>query len=380
MRKIYQITYFTILAAVIYACGGAEAGNDKLAELQALKDQKKELEVQIAELENELMEIGAIAEKKVNKVLVTAKTLTAEPFIHRIEVRGEVASKKNVFVSAETMGKIKSINVTEGQKVKYGQLLLQLDAEILKNNIAEVKTQLELATTIFERQANLWEKNIGTEVQYLQTKNNKESLERKLTTLNSQLKQSNVYAPFSGIIDNIPARVGEMAQPGLPLVRIVNQDEMYISADVSESLLGSFSEGQKVEIYFPSQDKSVVSTIESLGQVIKSENRTFEIEVKLPRVNFPVKPNQVTVLKLVDYSNEKALVVPTKVVQRDSKGNYVYALKSNGDQKVATKVYIKPGVTYDQRTEILEGLNEGQVVALEGYRDLAEDVAVNITK
>ena len=380
MRKIYQITYLTILAAVVYACGGAEAGNDKLAELQALKTQKKELEVQIAELENELMEAGAIVEKKANKVLVTAKTLTAEPFLHKIEVRGEVASKKNVFVSAETMGKIKSINVTEGQNVKYGQLLLQLDAEILQNNIAEIKTQLDLATTIFERQANLWGKNIGTEVQYLQAKNNKESLERKLTTLNSQLKQANVYAPFSGIIDNIPARVGEMAQPGVPLVRIVNQDEMYISADVSESFLGSFSEGQKVEIYFPSQDKTVTSTIESLGQVIKNENRTFEIEVKLPRVDFPVKPNQVTVLKLVDYTNEKALVVPTKIVQRDSKGNYVYALKSQGDQKVATKVYIKPGVTYDQRTEILEGLKAGQIVALEGYRDLAQDVAVNITK
>ncbi|WP_258104837.1 efflux RND transporter periplasmic adaptor subunit [Marinoscillum sp. MHG1-6] len=380
MKQIFKISYLSILVAILYACGGSEAANDKLAELQKLKDQQKELEQQIAELEEELIETGIIKVKVANTVLVTELNMKPQPFDHKIDVRGAVSSRKNVIVSAEAMGKIQSIYVKEGQKVSRGKLLAQLDADVLRNSILEVKTQLELATTIYDRQASLWEQNIGTEVQYLQAKNNKESLENKLKTLKSQLNQYNVYAPFDGVIDDVPVRVGEMAQPGMPLFRVVSQREMYISADVSEAFLGRFTEGQKVEVYFPSMDKTVLSVIQAVGQVIKKENRTFNIEVSLPRVDFPVKPNQVVVLNMTDYHNEEALIVPTKLIQTDSKGSYVYELVKNGDTTKANKVYISPGVTYNQQTEVVGGLAAGQTIAFEGYRDLAQGVIVTVRK
>ncbi len=378
MKKIFNILPIILLAAIVYACGGTEAANDKLAQLETLKQQKAELDNQISELEKDLIASGELKKKEGNTVLVTSIAVKPISFKHEVEVRGEVSSKKNVMVAAETMGKISMIKVNEGQNVKKGQLLIQLDADILRNNISEVKTQLELATTIFERQSNLWKQNIGTEVQFLQAKNNKESLEARLETLDSQLQQSNVYAPFDGIIDNIPVRIGEMAQPGQPLLRIVNQKEMYISADVSESFLGKFSEGQTVSVFFPNINKRLTSKISSLGQVIKSENRTFEIEVELPTVDFIIKPNQIVVLNLVDYQNDNALIVPTKIVQKDSKGNYLYELVKKGQSTVSRKIYVDPGVSFDQQIEILSGLKEGQVIANEGHRELANDVAVTI--
>lgn len=378
MRKINQTYILIILATLVYACGGSEAANDKKAELESLKARKKEIVLQIAEMEQELMASGELGQGDVNEVMITAITLKPKSFEHRIEVRGGVASKKDVLLSAETMGRIEAIRVAEGQLVKKGQLLVQLDAEIIRNNIAEVKTQLELATTIFERQSKLWDQNIGTEVQYLQAKNNKQSLERKLATLNSQLSQANLVAPFAGVVDNIPVKEGEMAQPGMPMVRIVNPDEMYIAADVSESFLGKFDEGQEVEVYFPSQDQRLTSKIESVGQVIKSENRTFEIQVSLPQVDFPVKPNQVVVLDLVDYQSDSALVVPTKIIQTDSKGSYVYELVNKEGATRASKVYVTPGMSHELKTEVVKGLKTGQRVAYQGYRDLAPDVLVSV--
>lgn len=376
MRKINQT--LLVLSTLFFAAACGSSNEKSVEKLEELKKQSKDIQAEIKELEAELIANGLLSEPEVNKVLVSKIDLAPRNFAHKVEVRGGVASRKNVQVAAETMGKIISVPAKEGQKVSKGQLLVQLDAEILQNSVSELKTQLELATTIYERQAKLWKQNIGTEVQYLQAKNNKEALEKKLTTLKSQLDQSRVVAPFDGIIDNVNARVGEMAQPGMPLLRIVNQSDVYISADVSESYLGKFQVGQEVEVYFPAQDKKLKSTISSVGQVIKNENRTFVVEVGLPSVDFPVKPNQVVVLDLVDYSNEQALVVPTKIVQKDSKGSYVYELVAKGDLTVANKVYVQPGVSYDLETEIQSGLKAGQVIAFEGFRELAQDVAVDI--
>ncbi|WP_421878110.1 efflux RND transporter periplasmic adaptor subunit [Marinoscillum sp.] len=378
MRKINQtVILLTAVAILAYACGDSQAADDKMAQLKKLKEQQKELEGQIKELEKELKASGELT-NEVNEVFVTALNMQPTTFIHEIEVRGGVESRKDVVLSAETMGRIQSISVKEGQSVTKGQLLISLDADIIRNNIGEVETQLELATTIYERQEKLWKQNIGTEVQYLQAKNNKESLESRLATLKAQLRQSNVYAPFAGVIDNVPARIGEMAQPGMPLIRIVNQADMFITSDVSETHLGKFKEGQMAEVYFPTQDKTVQTTITNVGRVIKNDNRTFEIELSMPKVDFEVKPNQVVVVRLIDYKNDQALVVPTKIIQTDSQGSYLYEVVSADGMKKAKKVYVTPGVSFGLETEIKEGLTKGQVIANDGYRDLSPDVAVSI--
>ncbi len=378
MRKINQtVLILTVVATLTYACGGSEAAGDKMTQLKELKEQQKEIDGQIKALEKELEASGAL-KKDVNEVLVTAINLKPTKFTHEIEVRGGVESRKDVVLSAESMGRISVINVNEGQSVSKGQLLLQLDGEIIRNNINEVETQLELAVTMYERQEKLWKQNIGTEVQYLQAKNNKESLESRLATLKAQYRQSNVYAPFSGVIDNVIARVGQMAQPGMPLLRIVNQADMHITAAVSEAFLGKFKEGQMADVYFPTQDKTIATKISNVGRVIENDNRTFEIELSLPNVDFEVKPNQVVVVELVDYVNENAFVVPTKIIQTDSKGSYLYEIVTTDGAKKARKIYVTVGKSYKLKTEIVKGLKSGQTIANEGYRDLSQDVLVSI--
>lgn len=373
MRKINQtLTIVAIISLLAAACGQEE---DKMAQLKSLKDQRKELEAEIKTLEAELKADGLL-KVDVNEISVNAIKIAPVSFNHEVEVRGAVESRKDVVLSAETMGRIISVNVSEGQSVSKGQLLIQLDADIIRSNVGEVETQLELAITIFERQAKLWDQNIGTEVQYLQAKNNKESLESRLSTLKAQLRQSNVYAPFAGVIDNVPARVGQMAQPGMPLVRIVNQDDMFITAAVSESFLGKFTEGQIAKIFFPTQNKTVETKILSVGRVIENDNRTFELELRLPKVDFEVKPNQVVIVQLIDYKNESAFVVPTKIIQTDSKGTYLYEIVDESGMKKAKKVYVTPGLSYQLKTEIASGLKNGQLIANEGYRDLSEGVVV----
>lgn len=381
MKRVYQVLSILVLITMVASCSaGEEADGSKATQLEELKSQRASLDAQINELEAELRSMGELSENGGSKILVTSLELKEQPFVHNVQIRGGVASKKNVMLSAETMGKIKSIPVSEGQRVSKGQLLISLGADVVRASIKQVKTQLDLADQVFERQERLWKKNIGTEIQYLQAKTNKESLESQLATLNSQLEMTQVTAPFSGLVDDIPARVGEVTSPGTPLIRLVNPDDAYIVAEVSESFLSKFRKGQDVKVYFPAQDKRIVSRIQAVSNTIKPQNRTFELEIELPKMNFPFQPNQVVVLDLADYTNEKALIVPTKLIQRDAKGNYVYVISGTNGDKRAEKAHVTIGKSYNLMTEILEGLKPGQVVANDGHRDLTDGIPVTISK
>lgn len=372
--------YISIIATalVLAACGNGSDLDAKKEEVSALRDQINDLKQQITTLEEEIKaEDPTYGVVKINAVLVTAKKMLPEYFEHKVEVRGSVQSRTNVTVTSEIPGIIQKVKVTEGQYVKKGDLLFALDADIIKNNVAELQTSLELATIVAQKQENLYNQNVGTEIQYLQAKNNKESLERRLATAKSQLAQARIRAPFSGTIDQVNAKVGEMANPGVPLVRIVNQQDMHIKSDVSERFIGKFKKGDDVEVYFPTLDKRLVSKVSAVGQVVNQENRTFEIEVKLPS-GLDVRPNQVAVLNLRDYLNNEALVVPTKLIQRDRKGQYVYELVNENNKKVAKKLYVEPGITYDGITELTKGVRKEQLIAMKGYRDLAQGVVVEI--
>ncbi|MEP4093724.1 efflux RND transporter periplasmic adaptor subunit [Reichenbachiella sp.] len=371
--------YLLTLAILVSACSGKSELEEKKEAHKALKSQAAELQAQIKDMEKEIMALDSTFGKAANnKVLVTSINIQPQYFEHKIEVRGAVESRTNVNVSTQIPGEIKSVAVKEGDYVKKGQTLLMLDDEITRNNIAELQTALDLATIVFGKQTNLWNKNIGTEIQYLEAKNNKESLERRLATAKSQLKQFRVTAPFSGSIDAVSAKAGEMAQPGMELVRIVNPNDIHIKADVSERFIGKFKKGDDLDVYFPSQQKRIVSTIKSVGQVINSQNRTFEVEIKLPSLPFPVKPNQVVVLNMRDYSNETAIRLPTKLIQRDNKGNYVYELIKEKGKTVAKKLHVVPGVSFKNETEILEGVSLNQNIAFKGYRELSEGVVVSL--
>jgi membrane fusion protein, multidrug efflux system len=248
----------------------------------------------------------------------------------------------------------------------------------VRNSIAELKNSLALANTVYEKQAKLWEQKIGTEIQYLQAKNNKETLEHKLATANAQLAYALVKAPFSGTIDQLPVNEGEVAYPGIPLVRLVSQQNMFIKADASERFMGKFKTGDKVDIYFPTYDRHVTSTVSSVGQVINPENRTFVVEVVLPKVDFVTKPNQVAVLELRDYISDATLVVPTRIIQKDDDGQFIYVIDDRGGKLVAKKVHVVTGISFDTKTEIIKGIHGSERIVDEGYRDLTEGVEVEL--
>ncbi|MEQ6119564.1 efflux RND transporter periplasmic adaptor subunit [Reichenbachiella sp. MALMAid0571] len=377
MKNILLIIGLTLIIAT--GCDNKPEVEKKKEELKNAQSELKDLSTKISNLEKEIAALDPdFGKKEIKKTLITALNAEKKYFEHKVEVRGSVESRKNVTVSPEIPGKIKSILVKEGQKVQKGQTLLTLDASIIRNNIEELETSMELSKTVYERQANLWKKNIGTEIQYLQSKNNYESLERKLATLNSQLDQAIIKAPFDGSIDEVIAKEGEIAQPGMPLFRIVNPNDVYIRSDVSERFIGVFKSGDEVDVHFPSQNKTIVSTITSVGQVINSQNRTFEIQVAVPSGFSSIRPNQVVVLKLKDYINEEAITVPTMVILKDSKGSYVFNIVKEGSELVAKKAHIETGVSYNNATEILSGINPGQKIANKGVRDLAEGVLVSL--
>jgi RND family efflux transporter MFP subunit len=313
-------------------------------------------------------------------VLIKAERIKTQDFRHKIQVQGEVASRKNITIGAEAMGRVTQVNVTPGDMVKRNQLLVKLDAATTENRIKELKTALELARTIFKKQQNLWEQEIGTEVQYLEAKNRKESLERQLATAQSQLEMAHIKAPFNGRINDVNVNMGELVQPGLPVLSMISQEEMYLKADVSEQYINDFTTGDSVEVYLPSIKKSFATVVSSVSYVINPANRTFQLEIEVNDYIENLKPNQFARLTLVDYENENAIVVPSSVVQQDNVGDFVYLVKTENNRKVAEKARVERGKTHNGKTEILSGIKAGDEIISEGYRDAVNGIAVRLAK
>ncbi|EMR02790.1 efflux RND transporter periplasmic adaptor subunit [Cesiribacter andamanensis] len=367
------------LVLLAAACSGGTEIDAKKAELKEKKKELQDLRAQISELEKEIAEADPAFGQEVREAqLVTVLPVKQETFEHFVEVSGDVRSDKNVTISAEAMGVVERVLVTEGQQVRRGQSLMSINADVLRNNISELKSQLELATAVYERQKNLWDQKIGTEVQFLQTKANKEALENRLSMLLSQLAQANVTAPFAGTIEEVLIRAGEAASPGMPMLRLVSLQDMSIRADVSERFVGSFKQGDAVEVYFPSLDKTITSTIKAVGQVINPNNRTFTLEARLPNDSELLRPNLLAVLRVKDFEQEGALVVPTHLIQRDRKGDFVYVVEDRDNAKQVTKKHIETGLSYQNETMIKSGLQPSDVLVNEGFRQVSEGVNVKV--
>ena len=370
--------YFLLIANLIVACGG-ETLEDKKQKLGKLKSQAVTLNQKIQELETEIIQSDPNYNQLANqRTLISTLKIQPETFQHKIDVRGSVASRKNVLVSAETNGRIESINVREGDQVRKGQLLIAIDASILENSVEELKTALELATTVYNKRARLWEQKIGSEIQYLESKNQMETLQHKLATTRSQLRQSQVRAPFNGVIDDVQAKLGEMAMFGSPLLRILSVDDMHLEADVSEKYLGRLSKGDSVNLYFSSFELEFASKITSLGQVINPQNRTFSIEIALPPGEIKYKPNLVAIVEITDYLKNDAITIPSELVQQDSQGSFVYAVDGAADDLKAKKIHISTGKSYKAKTEILDGIEAGTVLVQAGHREVTDGALVQV--
>ena len=369
------------IAISISACEQKDPLQAKKEELKAKKTELQKVKASITELEKEISEIDPeFARKNRRATLITTTNVEKQIFEHYVEVSGAVKSRKNVMISSENMGSVNRILVKEGSEVKKGQLIMSMDVQLYQRNLDQLETELTLAETMFEKQSNLWSQNIGTEVQYLESKNRKESLENQIANIKTQISKSQIRAPFQGTIEDVIVREGEMAQMGSPLVRIVNHRDMYIKADLSESHIGKFKKGDKVIINFPSINKTIESRISSVGQIIDEMNRTFSVEALLPLTKFTIKPNLLAVVKMKDFEENDAIVISTKLIQKDNKGEFVFIVDNDNDESIAKKVQIDRGITYKNYTMITNGLSGNETLINEGFREVANGNKVKVVE
>lgn len=375
MKSLVSLTSLLILILGIFSCT-SDSIEAKKAELESLKSQVTDLNAKIKTLEEELIAADpefAAANKK--SLLITTLPARKGTFTHYLEVTGSVLSKKNVTISSETVGRILEIPAQEGMRVTRGQILARIDSESLQRSVEELENSLALARTVFEKQERLWNQKIGTEVQYLESKNRKEGLEKSLASLKAQLAKSLIRAPFAGTIESVQVRLGELMQPGLPMFQFVGESDLFIEADLSENYINAIAKGDSVQISFPSINKNIASKVSATGAIINPNNRTFKVEVELPNLS-EAKPNMLSVLKIKDYTNAESVVVPGHLILSDTKGDYVFAVE-NG---VAKKKYVKRGYSSGEETEILEGLVGTEILVDKGFREVIDNFSVNVAK
>lgn len=376
MKATYKFLPLIALAFFAVSCATEDGVEAKKAELEELKTQSNEITNQIKALEAELVQLDPeFAKQNQKSLLITTAEAKKGRFEHYVEVTGSVLSKKNVLISSETVGRILEVPVSEGQTVTKGAVLARIDSESSQNSINELQNSLDLATTLFEKQERLWNQQIGTEVQYLEAKNRKEGLERNLATAKTQLDKATIRAPFSGTIESVEVRLGELVQPGAAMFQFVGESDLFIEADISESYVGVLGKGDSVNVSFPSIDKELHTRVSSVGAIINPDNRTFKVEVFLP--NLPmVKPNMISVLKIQDYENPEAVTVPSHLILSDNRGDYMFTVV---DGK-AKKTYVTRGKTFERETEILEGLTGSETLVDKGFREVGDNFNVNIAQ
>ncbi len=346
--------------------------------LDAKRQQLLTLKKEIADLEDLLgNQAGANSEEEAK--VVTTTLLEATTFRRFTEIQGNVEPVKKNNISSETGGRIIRLNVKEGDSVTKGQLLASVDMEPLHKQIEELETSLQLAADVFERQKRLWDQKIGSEIQYLQAKNNKERLEKSLDGLRAQLKKANIYAPISGAIEGLTVELGDIAPPGMPIMQLINTRDLKIVADVPERYVGTVRNGDKVKIQVPTLNTEQTETIRMVGRVVHPSNRTFHIETSLNNRGGEFKPNLLALVHIEDYKEENALVVSVDLVQQEVGGKeFVYIAEQTESGKIARKVYVKTGESYDNQIVILEGLKAGDEVVQKGARSLSENDLLDI--
>lgn len=360
---------------LLSACNGG-SGTDKAKELEDLKKQEAELKTKIETLEKELLASDTSGTMRHSKTVLLTNMQPAS-FAHYIELQGKVDAEENLAVSAKMAGVVSKISVKPGDAVRAGQVLAELDNGVMAQGVEEVKTALAFATSLYAKQKNLWEQKIGTEVQYLSAKNNKESLEKKLATMNEQLEMSQLKSPINGIVDAVDIKLGQALMPGLPAVRVVNMASLKVKADAAESYASKIKKGQKVKIDFPDLKMTVESEISHAARVINPLTRTFGIEASLGE-NGDYHPNMLAVIKVADYTNDSSMVVPVNVVQHSDDGSYIFIAQKSAKGMVAKKVMIQTGYTYNSRIEIISGIAAGDQVITTGFQDLNDGDSVQL--
>ena len=369
---------------IIASCqqSGTDQWPDDLDGKKALVKEKraalKELQADINLLKEEIMEMDTTQQEESRRA-VKIDTIGSEDVSRFVEIQSVVQADDAVMASSETGGRITQMVVREGQNVRKGQLIASVDMQSVDKQLDELQTALTLAEDVFQRQSKLWEQNIGSEIQYLQAKNNKERIEKSMETARFQLTKANVYAPISGVVDMSMKEAGEIAGPGEPIVKIMNTYKVKVIADVPERYLPVVKRGQMVDVHFPAIGEDRTLRIASVGRTINPANRTFEAEVELLNKKGIFKPNLMAIMKLKDFEAKDAVSIPLVLVQQEVSGkDYVYVKADGTDGAYAKKVYVVMGERSEGNVIITEGLKVGDQIIVEGGRGLAENELIEL--
>jgi RND family efflux transporter MFP subunit len=388
MKQSYSLLILTI-SLFLAACGGdkkqtveeiiATSNPEKIKDKRTiLVEEQQVLLDQIKSLDEALSQYDTV--KKVP--LITTFIAKNEVFNHFLEIQGNVTTKNLIVITPEYNGILTNVYVKEGQKVNKGQLLAKIDDGGLGQQVAQLQIQSELAKTTFERQKRLWDQNIGSEIQYLQAKSAYESQAKAVNQLNQQIAKTQVIAPFSGTIDDVITDQGSVVVAGQSqLMRIVNLDNMYIETDVPENYITNITKGKAVEVNFPILGKTMAATVRQAGDFINPANRTFKVEVSIPNKEKDIKPNLTAKLKINDYTNENALLIPQSIISENAEGEqYVYVVNEKNSKSlgIAQKVIIKTGRTQGDIIEVLEGIKDGAEIIKEGARSVEDGQTVEV--
>jgi membrane fusion protein, multidrug efflux system len=383
-KNLIRTTLFITLLAITGAMTSCK--EEKQSDPQAIRSQITtynqqivELNQKISDLEKQLEQMGETTQNR-ERTPVGVTEIKPEPFDHFVKVNAQVEAVREASISPEINGQIQQINVSKGQRVTAGQVLARLNTSVIDNNIAEIKTSLQLAETVYNRQKRLWEQEIGSEMQYLEAKNNFESLKSRLKTTESQLAMAFIKAPINGVIDDIFAKEGELAMPGARLMQIISLEELYINADVSETFLPAINTNDKVILrfsVFPDYEELV--PIHRMGNVINPENRTFRVQLKIRNQNEQFKPNMMASMSLRAYQAKEALVIPSIMIKQDTQGYFVYVARENEDgELIARKTYIERGLSGEGKTMVSSGLNPGDLFITQGHNRVTDGSLVRI--
>ncbi|ARN78202.1 efflux transporter periplasmic adaptor subunit [Nonlabens spongiae] len=382
---------FSIAAILLASCGSEPTLDDLIADqnTEAIQQRKTQLLNQKKELENKISSIESYLNENTKKkegVLVSIAAVEDTLYNHYIELQGSVDTKKNITLMAEMQGILTNVYVTEGQKVRKGQRLARIDDGGLAQQIEQMKVQEQLAKTTYERQKRLWDQNIGSEIQFLQAKANYEAQQSSISSMQQRLAKSVITAPFAGTIDEVITEQGSTVSPGMTqLFRIVNLDDMYIEVEVPETYIASVKEGTDVKVEFPVLGESVESEVRQSSSYINPANRSFKIEIPVENKDQNIKPNLTARIKINDYTNESALLLPLAVISENQNGEQYVMVAENlkeGDNgfntAVAKRRIIQTGKTSNNMVEITEGLEKGEMIIVEGARSVKPDQEIRI--
>jgi RND family efflux transporter MFP subunit len=382
----HSLKLFTIsLMMIAVACGDGNGSVDaKKKALADLKKQALDINAKIVALEKE---VGG--PDNVKSVLVTITPIVSQEFTHYIELQGKIESESVSYVTPRAGGgQVRQLFVKRGDLVKKGQLLLQLDNSLIKQsaaaaaqNIETLKAQASLAKAVYEKQKNLWEQNIGSEIQLMTAKTNADALSSQLKAATEQLGMAkdqlaftSIYSDVDGVAEEVNVKVGEFFQ-GPGQIKVVNTEHLKITAQVPENYAGKVKVGTDVNLFFPDAQKNLAAKVNVLGNVIDPLSRSFFIETKLP-VDKSFRPNQLAQVKIKDYSKLNAISIPVNLLQNDDKNKFIYIAATENGKLVARKKVITVGEFYGNNIEILSGLVVGDAIITEGYQSLYDGQSI----